>query len=181
MRIIGGIYRGRKLKSPRGRKTRPTSDIVRESLFNIIGFKVLRCSFLDAYAGTGAVGIEALSRGASFAVFVDNYYAAVNIIKQNLLALDLLDRALVLNKDDMESFDYLIERGLCFDIIFIDPPYGQKKIEPCLDLFHGSALLKSDGLVVVQSDIDDLYQHKGFLCFKRKKYGRTVLSFFVRE
>jgi 16S rRNA (guanine966-N2)-methyltransferase len=181
MRIIGGIYRGRKLKAPRGKKTRPTSDIVRESLFNIIGFKVSRSTFLDAYAGTGAVGIEALSRGASFAVFIDNYHGAINLIKQNLLALDLLDRALVLNEDDLMGFNNLIKRGHSFDIIFIDPPYGQKKIEPCLELLYSSTLLKSDGLVVVQSDMDDLFQHKGFLCLKRRKYGRTVLSFLVRE
>ncbi|MGI6484961.1 MAG: 16S rRNA (guanine(966)-N(2))-methyltransferase RsmD [Tepidanaerobacteraceae bacterium] len=181
MRITGGILRGRKLKAPKGKKTRPTSDLVRESLFNIIGLKIIKSVFLDAYAGSGAVGIEALSRGASLAVFIDSSRNAVNSIRQNLMSLNLMDRSFVICDSVFRGLSKLVISGYSFDIIFIDPPYGKNQIQPCLELIQRAVLLKPDGLMVVQSDVGDHYEHKGFLCSKTKKYGRTQISFLVRE
>lgn len=181
MRIIGGIYRGRKIKAPPGKTTRPTADMVREAIFNILNPKVPGCVFLDVFAGTGAVGLEALSRGANFAVFIEQNKVAYKIILENLKRLDLLDKSEVLKKDALEGLKELDKRGACFDIIFLDPPYYESEIEGYFEFIGGTGLIKPRSIIVWQHASDVAKKFKGFDCIKEKKYGRTIISFLIKE
>src|SRR5690348_15779347 len=127
MRVIAGSHRGRRLSGPRGISLRPTSDKVREALFSILGPRIPGCRFLDLYAGTGAVGIEALSRGASVVTFVESDPTAVQIMRKNLTACGLLDQADVCPRST-ESFlrDRRSWNGP-YDVVFADPPYADQK------------------------------------------------------
>jgi 16S rRNA (guanine966-N2)-methyltransferase len=177
MRIIGGLYKGRRIKAIKGLQTRPTLDMVRESLFNIIGTKIIDCCFADLFAGTGAVGLEALSRGARFATFVEKNAHACNVIKQNIKLLEVQDKYFVAKGDVINQIKKMDSQGHSFDIIFMDPPYNQGKIMPCLIFLQKSKLLKNDAWVIIQHSIDEeLFFHE-FTCFKQKKYGTTLLSF----
>jgi 16S rRNA (guanine966-N2)-methyltransferase len=130
MRLIAGIHRSRLLKSLKGPNLRPTSDYVRETLFNILGPAVENSNFLDIFAGTGAVGIEALSRGATHSVFIENHAPAAKIIRENLASLDLHRSATVLPIDALKALEKLSTRKPAqppFDFIYIDPPYAAKE------------------------------------------------------
>lgn len=120
MRIIGGEFRSRRLRAPAGRQVRPTPDRLRESLFDVLGEQVRGAVFLDAYAGCGAVGIEALSRGAARAIFLEHSRSAVQRIRENLAALGLEDRAEVVHGDARKRLG-----SLAADIVFLDPPYDR--------------------------------------------------------
>jgi 16S rRNA (guanine966-N2)-methyltransferase len=181
MRIVGGIHRGRKIKSPSGRTTRPTPDMVREALFNILNRKVVQCRFLDIFAGTGAVGLEALSRGADFAAFIEQDHAACKVILENLKNLNLLGKAEVLCSDAMESMKKLEKKDESFDIIFLDPPYYKNEINPCLEFLRYSRILKPDSVIVIQHAWDISLEYDGFAYIKQKKYGKTILSFLIKE
>jgi 16S rRNA (guanine966-N2)-methyltransferase len=179
MRIIGGIYKGRKIKSIAGTITRPTTDFVREALFNIISTKVIGSSFLDLYAGTGAVGLEALSRGAKKAVFIEKNRIACSVIKQNLRDLNIWEKGKVIHSDTSSALKKsALKRGV-FDIIFMDPPYYNNQIEATLGILNGSNMVKS--IVVVQHPRDESFKINGFSCYKHKTYGRTALTFLVKE
>ncbi|WP_422445925.1 16S rRNA (guanine(966)-N(2))-methyltransferase RsmD [Thermoanaerobacterium sp. DL9XJH110] len=181
MRIIGGFYRGRKIKSPAGTDTRPTPDMVREALFNIISPVVADSVFLDIYAGTGAVGLEALSRGARFTAFIEKDAAACRLIKDNLANLGLRNKALVIKSDALEGLKKLEKNGLSFDIIFMDPPYHKNMTGCCLTHLINSGLIKAGGVVIVQHSEDEKVEQAGFCCIKKRRYGRTMLTFFTRE
>lgn len=181
MRITGGIHRGRKIKSPRGTTTRPTPEMVREALFNILNRKVVGSRFLDAYAGTGAVGIEALSRGADFAVFIEKDYTACKVINENITSLNLMDKALVLCSGVIESMKKLEKKVESFDIIFLDPPYYKNEIALCLDFLQHSSILKPDSTVIIQHAWDISFEYNGFKKIKQKKYGKTIMSFLMKE
>ena len=159
MRIIGGIYKGRKIKSIAGTITRPTTDFVREALFNIISTKVIGSSFLDLYAGTGAVGLEALSRGAKKAVFIEKNRIACSVIKQNLRDLNIWEKGKVIHSDTSSALKNRPLKG-CFDIIFMDPPYYNNQIEATLGILNGSNMVKS--IVVVQHSRDESFKINGF-------------------
>ncbi|MBI3665759.1 MAG: 16S rRNA (guanine(966)-N(2))-methyltransferase RsmD [Acidobacteria bacterium] len=120
MRVIGGEFRSRRLKALPGRAVRPTSDRLRETLFNVLGEQVAGSTFVDAYAGSGAVGIEALSRGAARAVFIENDRKAVSVLRRNLRALGLEGRAKVLEKSVTRAIG-----AIEADIVFLDPPYAE--------------------------------------------------------
>jgi 16S rRNA (guanine966-N2)-methyltransferase len=129
MRIIAGTHRSRLLKSLKGPNLRPTSDYVRETLFNILGPAIQNSRFLDIYAGTGAVGIEALSRGAVHATFIENHRPAASLIRQNLDALQLTTHATILTLDAAKALEKLATSKPAptpFDFIYIDPPYAAK-------------------------------------------------------
>ena len=125
MRVISGSARGHKLKAPEGLTTRPTTDRIKESLFNIIAGDLYQCKFLDLFSGSGAMGIEALSRGADKAVFVDKDRKSISIINDNLKATRLDNKAQVLNCDVSTAVSKLKSLNEKFDIIFMDPPYGK--------------------------------------------------------
>jgi 16S rRNA (guanine966-N2)-methyltransferase len=174
VRVIAGEFRSRRLKSLPGLNTRPTPDRLRETLFNVLAPRVEGCVFLDVYAGTGAVGIEALSRGASRAVFVEKNRAAVEVIRENLASLGLQSRAEVFTG----KVATVLER-LRADIAFLDPPYDlSKEYEVSI-----AALGQSDTpLAVVQHSshfaLDEEYGH--LTRYREIKQGDNCLSFYER-
>ncbi|MBU5626324.1 16S rRNA (guanine(966)-N(2))-methyltransferase RsmD [Oscillibacter sp. MSJ-2] len=148
MRVITGSARGRRLKELEGQDTRPTTDRVKEGMFSILQFDLEGRRVLDLFAGTGQLGIEALSRGAAFAVFVDHRFDAVKLIRENLKVTDLADRAKVVSGDAMEYLSSLREK---FDIILLDPPYGAELIEPALAHIARFDILSPHGIIVAES------------------------------
>ncbi len=125
MRIISGTYRGLHLATLKGGALRPTSDQLRETLFNVLGPEVAGRTFLDAYAGSGAVGIEALSRGASEVVFVEHHRPAAELIRRNLNALKIEDGFYVMTTTALKGLEKLAEEGSHFEFVFLDPPYEE--------------------------------------------------------
>lgn len=173
MRVIGGEFRSRKLQSMPGTEVRPTPDKVRESLFNILSPEIGGSVFVDAYAGTGAVGIEALSRGARHAIFIEKDRAAANLIKSNLAALKAEARARVIHGPAA-----LYLGGLDADIVFIDPPYPrEREYQASLDAMEG----KPPRLAIVQHATRfKLADDYGPLRRTRMvRYGDNALSFFT--
>lgn len=178
MRVISGKARGLKLDSPKGYKTRPTTDYIKESLFNMISSYLMDCVFLDLFSGTGAIGIEALSRGAKNAVFVDNDFECIDIIKKNLVKAKFQEKAFVLNKDAMDCFNYLYINKYKFDIIFMDPPYKKIFINTVLKNICDFNILNKNGFIICeQSSQSDLPCEDNFKIFKTKNYKTTSLIF----
>lgn len=182
MRIIGGTFKGRRLKFPKRKTTRPTSSKVREALFNIIMSRVSDSVFVDLFAGSGAVGLEALSRGAKFVIFIEKDARACGVIKQNIknLGIDKC-KTLIICDDAISGLKKLEKKGYSFDIIFIDPPYYKNMIEPSLSLLKSSNLMNSDAIVILQYPKDEIISTEDFIVTKDKKYGRTFLSFLTRS
>ena len=151
MRIVAGKYRSRTLKSLRGLVLRPTSDRLRETLFNILGPTVEDSIFVDLYAGTGAVGIEALSRGARKAIFIEKRSSAVKVIRGNLAALGISTEAEILALDAVRGLELLSARSAHAQFFFLDPPYAEKgEYERALDFLDTSALLTPGGCVIAE-------------------------------
>ena len=151
MRVVGGTYRSRVLKSLRGRALRPTSDRLRETLFDILGPTVESSVFVDVYAGTGAVGIEALSRGARQAIFIENHAAAVKLIRSNLNSLGIAPKADILAMDALRGLELLSSRRVHAQFVFLDPPYAeQEEYERALDFLDRSPMLTPGGRVIVE-------------------------------
>ncbi|MGC7846666.1 16S rRNA (guanine(966)-N(2))-methyltransferase RsmD [Desulforudis sp. 1088] len=180
MRVIGGRAKGRRLQSPKGPGVRPTSDRVREALFNILSPRIAGCSFLDLCAGTGAVGIEALSRGAESATFVEKDAKTASLIRKNLEATGLADRAAVWVMDFRRALTELGRKGQRFDIVFVDPPYRLGQEDAALTELAAGNLLVKGGLVVTESDSSHLpaAEVENLFCWRREKYGDTTLSFY---
>jgi len=179
MRVVSGIAKGHKLRSLQGLATRPTTDKVKESLFNIIASIVPGAYVLDLFAGTGSLGIEALSRGSEFAVFVDKNPAAVKVIKENLIHTKLSDHAHVFCADYSRYIHQIYDNGRKFDIIFLDPPYCKDFIIPALEEISKKQLLARDGMIVIERDKEDYIPEKvlDLSVIRNKDYGRTVLTF----
>jgi len=157
MRIIAGKFRSRQLRSLKGLTLRPTSDRLRETLFNILGPRVEGSRFLDLFAGTGALGIEAISRGAISAVFVENHPAAVRLIRENLASLEIKAEARVISSSVNPALEKLQkERAAAFDFIFLDPPYANEKdYEATLRVLENSSLIAKSTIVIAE-------HHKSF-------------------
>ena len=183
MRIIAGKYRGRKLKSPPSLQTRPTSDRLRETLFNILAPRIEGARFLDLCAGSGAVGIEALSRGATPVTFVDRSRKMYALIETNLKLLNVgKDEIEVVSREALDFLQRRIkqEDGL-FDVIFFDPPYALD-YEEVLDCIGQNAeqLLSNDGMVIVEHYKKKGLQEEfgGLKRYRMLKQGDTILSFY---
>jgi len=184
LRVCGGRWKGRKLLSaPRG-KIRPTTDGIRIALFNILQGYFPGCRFLDLFAGTGAVGIEALSRGASQVVFVEKNRLNLQLILKNLQKLAPSDSFQVLENDVQIALDTLVMEGKKFDVIFLDPPYTEPALyHLTLGKLGDGALLSSHSLVIVQARKKaNLHERYGLLqCWKVYAYGSTTLILYRRE
>lgn len=180
MRIIAGTARGRRLKSPKGMSTRPTSDRVREALFNILSPQVPNSNFLDIFSGTGAVAIEAISRGATRAVMVEKERISVPIILSNIKMCGLSEQTEVLNLDVARALKLLGDRKDSFDLIFLDPPYKKGFEVPTIERIQTNGLLKHGGIVVVESSKADLppEQVGQVVAYRRERYGDTALTFY---
>ncbi|MGB2675785.1 MAG: 16S rRNA (guanine(966)-N(2))-methyltransferase RsmD [Candidatus Acidiferrum sp.] len=185
MRIIAGTFRSRQLKSLKGLALRPTSDRLRESLFNVLAERVPRCRFLDVFAGTGAVGIEALSRGAAEVVFIENHSPAAKLIQKNLDSLGIRGSTCILNLDAVRGLQRLAGEhtptGIPFDIVFLDPPYAAADEYRRALTFLGSAPFLAPGSLVIAEHrrTFDLPEALGQLERVRVlRQGDASLSFF---
>lgn len=184
MRVISGKSRGKKLVSLDGDNTRPTLDRVKEALFNIIQFEVKDAAVLDLFAGTGALGIEALSRGAKEAVFCDKVPDAIKVIKQNIINTNNLDKATIINKEYQEVLENLSKQNKKFDIVFLDPPYKTNLAIESLQKIIMSDLLTEDGTIIIETD--DINKEREILkiekveIFDKRKYG-SVWLIFIRK
>jgi len=180
MRIISGTLRGRKLGVLRGRSIRPTSDRVREALFNILGSQPVEATVLDLFAGTGALGIEALSRGAIEAVFIDNTPSNLSVLRKNISMCGLEQRSRVIQWDIVKNLECLRAYPRTFDLVFLDPPYGRDMIEPALQHLVEAGLLAQEACIVAEQDA----REKAILAgpeiqhIDERRYGHTRLSFF---
>ena len=179
MRVIAGLAKRTVLTAPEGQQTRPTADRVKENLFNIISPYVRDAVFLDLFCGSGAIGIEALSRGAGGVVFVDNSEVALNATKVNLTRTKLTSRAKVLNASALAAVAYLEKNNFSFDIIFMDPPYGQAILNQTLDAICNSTLLRPNGILIIECSTDTLALEAPLLALKdMREYGGSRLVFF---
>jgi 16S rRNA (guanine966-N2)-methyltransferase len=179
LRIIGGKLKGRKLRSVKGTATRPTADRTREAIFNIIAFQVRGTAVLDLFAGTGAFGIEALSRGAQSAVFIDISGQSISVLKENLSDLPLEGRTRVIRWDLTRDLNCLQPISPAFDLIFMDPPYCKNMITPVLGHLHTSQSLENGALIIVEhSHLEPFTLDPWpFEISDRRKYGKTLVSF----
>ena len=176
MRIISGIRRGHRLHEFSGQDVRPTTDRVKESMFNLIQSYVPSAYVLDMFAGSGALSLEALSRGAEYAVLIDADKRSVDLAKRNICDLKFNDICEVRN---ISCFDYANTCDKKFDIIFLDPPYNKGFIEPALDAISKNGLLTDNGIVVLESDNTDFRnEYKGLEMLKQRKYGRTYITIY---
>ena len=177
MRVITGKARGIQLKTPEGLTTRPTADRVKEALFSIIQFEILGARVLDLFGGTGQLGIEALSRGAKSAVFVDAGEPACRLIKENLKRTKLEADAKVIRSDYLE---YLKRCKETFDIILLDPPYAEVFLENALNCIGEIDILQTGGIIVAERPLEkDLtVELPGFERSKDYKYGKTLLTIY---
>ena len=173
MRVIAGKARRLILRSVPGFDTRPTLDKIKETLFNILAPYISGSSFLDLFSGSGSIGIEALSRGSSFCVFVDNDKRAVNCIKDNLRHTHLEDNALVLAKNVLAAISELSLKGYSFDIVYMDPPYAGGYEEAVLSTLLRSNILKEDSMVIIEADKHnelEFLKDSGFVLTREKIY-----------
>ena len=184
MRVISGTARGKKLHSLEGLETRPTLDRVKEAVFNILQYNLKNASVLDLFSGSGALAIEALSRGAKEAVACDNSYKAIQIINKNLEETKLIDKAKVINKNYLDAIKYLHKNKQNFDIVFLDPPYKTNYAINSIENIINLNLLKDEGIIIVETDdknkIDEIKKLENIEVYDERKYG-IVLVIFIRK
>lgn len=179
MRVIAGKAKGTKLTSVAGLGTRPTGDRVKEALFNILGPSIINSAFLDLYAGSGAMGLEALSRGSIDVVWVDANPACTAQVRRNLEKTGLTGGEIYTN-DVLRALERLERRGVKFDVIFLDPPYNQGLVRKTLEHPATTRVLKKDGIIIAEiSKKEEAPRDMSKLCLKREqRYGDTILLFY---
>jgi 16S rRNA (guanine966-N2)-methyltransferase len=183
MRIIGGKAKGRKLLFPPGSKERPTSDFLREALFNILG-SLEEKIFIDLFAGSGSVGLEAVSRGAQEVYFVDKNKYLVAIVKKNIQTCCFDKNCSIIAKDIEYGLDELFKKKCKVDIIFADPPYNRNLVGTTLNLLNKYQILKEDGVVVIQHSIKESFTEtadNNMYLTDQRKYGENALTFLKME
>lgn len=179
MRVITGSARGAKLKTLEGLQTRPTSDRVKEAIFNIIQFGIEGRKVLDLFGGSGQLAIEALSRGASYAVMVDESREATNVIKENVKKVHFEDKCSVFQMDYQRYLSTCREK---FDIIFLDPPYAEKMLENALQKISEIDILSEGGIIVCERPKEKVLPAAvgDFICSKDYVYGKTAVNIYSR-
>lgn len=173
MRVIAGKAKRLKLKTIEGMETRPTTDRIKETLFNMINQVLADCDFLDLFSGSGAIGIEALSRGAKSAVFVENSKAAIDCIKYNLHNTRLSEGAQVMHMDAVSAIRALELQGKVFDVVFMDPPYNRGLERQVLEALQNSDIIYGDTMLIVEASLDtdfDYLADTRFQISKVKEY-----------
>jgi|TARA_B110000240_G_C13389055_1_gene405948 16S rRNA (guanine966-N2)-methyltransferase len=183
MRIISGISKGKKLYEPKDLLTRPLKDLTKESIFNIIAhsnkFKIeLKGSnILDLFSGTGSFGLECLSRGSKFITFVENYKKVLPVLKSNIIKLNFQENSKVIEKDIINDLSFKIFK-MKFDIIFLDPPYKEKKLFKLLENIIQSNLLKHEGVIIIHRHKKDVCEFpEKFRIIEEKLYGISKVIF----
>ena len=184
MRVISGMARGKKLTTLEGLETRPTLDRVKESLFNILQFDIKNARVLDLFSGSGALAIEALSRGANEAILCDNSNKAIKVINKNLEDTRLKEKTVIINKDYMNALEEIKKENKKFDIIFLDPPYKSDYIYKSINKIIEYNLLEEEGLIVVETDdkdkIEEIKKIKNIEIYDTRRYG-IVFIIFIRK
>lgn len=182
MRIIGGQFKSRKISFPKTRATRPMTDRSKETVFNILGGLVFGKHVLDLFAGSGSLGLEALSRGALDVVFVDCADAAVRVIQKNLTELELTNKSQVIKMEALRAIDRLVKKGHHFGLIFVDPPFEKGFVKKALMKLDQSGIVSPFGQVVVgharQEEIPESLQTLKLV--RTKRIGQACLSFLFR-
>ena len=181
MRIISGTSRGKKLRTLRGQAIRPTSDRVKESIFNILGEEVDGKHVLDLFAGTGNLGIEALSRGATRTVFVEKEKLAIDLIKKNLSHCGFDDRFHIITGEVERAIRHLHRKGEVFDLIFLDPPYRRGLVQKTLGILQAQPLHHEDSILVIEHDRRETLSEltEGWTLARKRQFGDTVVSFIA--
>lgn len=179
IRVISGEYKGIRLKKVPGSVVRPMPHKLKESLFSILQEEIRGCVGLDGFAGTGSVGIEALSRGAERVVFVEEYYPAVKIIKLNLAKCDALDRGRVIHKEFNRAVIQLSKEGMRFDLIFLDPPYRLLEERNPLKVVKKRGILAERGKVILRRYHKTRFEAKYFDLIRQTAIGDDVLEFYA--
>ena len=180
MRVVAGEYGGRRLKAVPGMKTRPTTDKVKEAMFNIIGPYLEGGQVLDLFAGSGGLSIEAVSRGADHATLVDRQYQAIKTIHENLSVTKEEDKFTVLKGDAYKMLNKLAKQEQGFDYVFLDPPYKKQQILELMEQLKKLGLLNTDALIICETDkVADLPEELAdFELIKKADYGITELTFY---
>ena len=181
MRVIAGTAGGRKLEAPKGMHTRPTPDRVREALFSILYDRATDARVLDLFAGTGALGIEALSRGAARAVFVEQDLPTASLVRKNVQAVGFGDRAKLLALPAARAIAELARGGDTFDLVFLDPPYDDGLLGPTMALLAASPIIATDAMVVCEHRSSDAPPEAPptFALEDTRRYGEVSMSFYV--
>ena len=181
MRIISGTSKGKKLRSLRGQAIRPTSDRVKESIFNILGQEVDGKYILDLFAGTGNLGIEALSRGATRTVFVEKERSAIDLIKKNLSHCGFEDRVHIMTGEVERAIRLLHRKGEVFDFIFMDPPYRRGLVQKTLGILQTEPLHHEDSILVIEHDRREPLSEsmEEWVLLRKRRFGDTVVSFIA--
>ncbi len=183
MRVVAGTARSLQLKTVPGKDTRPTLDRIKETLFNIIQNDVPGGTFCDLFAGSGGIGIEALSRGATEACFVEQAKAAVDVIRENLAHTKFEDRAKVYAMDACAAIAVMEGEGRYFDVVFMDPPYGQEHERRVLTRLADSDLIDEDSLIIVEANLETDYSYVNALDFEvcKVKVYKSNQHIFLRK
>ncbi len=181
VRIIGGELKGRKLVTVPGIQTRPTADRVRESIFNIIGVSVRGALVLDLFAGTGAMGIEALSRGAESVVFADNDKTALRALAKNIKMCSLESRANIIKWNILKNLNIICSFPAAFNLVFVDPPYNKDMIQLTLSNLGKSRCLENGARVAIEHSPREPISLKdqNFKISDQRRYGKTLVSFLI--
>jgi len=182
VRVIAGTFKGRNLKIPSNWPGRLTADRIKEALFNILAPAIAGSKFLDLFAGSGNVGIEALSRGAGSVYFVEKDSRMVSTIYGNLGRLQVNTGIYVVKEDVLDALEWLYKKGESFDIIFLDPPYRKRMELPAVESISDYNLLKPDGILIAESDKREVLPSgfKNLTLTRQEKYGDTLLTFYGR-
>ena len=178
MRVVSGTARGCKLQPVPGMNTRPTTDRVKENVFNLIQEHVRGARVLDLFAGTGQLGIEALSRGAERCDFVEHDKTAYNIVYKNTQSARVADRAALHRAEAAEFVSRAGRRQ--YDLIFLDPPYGGKILENILLQIETFDILSTNGIIICESAVEDRFAH-GFALVRERRYGATLITVLQRQ
>lgn len=181
LRIIAGEARGRRIITPTGIQTRPTSDRVKESMFNILGDRVPGSKVLDLFAGTGSLGLESISRGAQSCVCIDNSKESIKVIYQNINMLKFEEYCEVYHNDAFSALSILGRKDRKFNIIFVDPPYHKEIVPLVLKKITDIGIIEGKGVIVSEHDSKDSVPEKisDLVRFKSVLYGDTALSFYI--
>ncbi|WP_097004287.1 16S rRNA (guanine(966)-N(2))-methyltransferase RsmD [Lacrimispora amygdalina] len=183
MRVIAGKARRLILKTIEGLDTRPTTDRIKETLFNMIHDQIPDCCFLDLFSGSGAIGIEALSRSAKLAVMVEQNQKAAECIRENLKTTRLQDDAVVMNCDVLAALKRLEDKDYLFDVIFMDPPYRMEWEKRVLEYLAASSLINEDTTIIIEASLDtdfDYLKSMGYEITREKNYKTNKHVFVTR-
>ncbi|KJS18954.1 MAG: hypothetical protein VR72_20975 [Clostridiaceae bacterium BRH_c20a] len=183
MRVIAGLCRGKRLKSVKGFSTRPTADRVKEAVFNVLGTRLSGAKVLDLFGGTGSMGIEALSRGATLAVFVEKNQKAVQVIRENLLGCKMEDKSKLYPIDCFKALKILSETNIKFNLIYLDPPYKSLIIDDILQGIVNLNLLEERATVIAETarDADLIVEYNNLKKAREDRYGDTKITYYQVE